>query len=417
MAYITLLLCLFPIILLTLRFVRPTADQPTNFPPGPPPLPLLGNLHQIPLRKPFVQFAAWGRAYGRAGLLGLRLGPRHRVLVLNSWTAARDLLDQRGAVYSSRPRVPIVEYVVPPSPGGLHLVFMPYGAAWRKARKTVVAFLQDDRVDRLLPLQHAEAAQMMAELLDRPVAYHEHVLRAFGAVVLTSVFGARGRDFDDGGRLRQFFACQDEWAGMLDAGAVPPLDLFPWLRHVPDSLTPWRGWKARAAALKKRQNGLYHDLLEEARTRIAQGKGLDSFMAGLLLDQEKSGYSDIQLEYLGGFLMEGGSDTMAMAFEVFILAMAAHPEAQKRAQEEVDRVFGEEGVGAVLARDMDLPYLKACFNEVCPLVFQRPTKGRFTDTGRDRLYAGDRAFPWLFPTVQLRTTSTKATKSPPTPRC
>ncbi|OLN93206.1 Fumitremorgin C synthase 4 [Colletotrichum chlorophyti] len=365
MSYLTLTLGLaIPLLVyFYTRAVSRSSKSQLNFPPGPPTVPFLGNLHQIPLTKPFVQFAEWSRTYGSHGLVGLHLGPSNKAVVLNSWRSVRDLLDQRGAVYSSRPYVPIVEYVVPP-PGDIHLVFMPYGPKWRKARKTITDFLKDDEVDNLVSLQDAESSQMMHEVLSEPGKYHDHILRYFGAIIMSSVFGTRGKDFSDEGKIKQFFACQAEWAGMLDQGSVPPYDVFPFLRHVPDVMTPWRGWKQRAAALKKKQNGLYHDLFEEARVRISQGKAGESFVADLLGNNSKEGYSDVELEYIAGFLMEGGSDTTAGAFETFVLAMAAYPEIQKRAQEEVDAVFGEGGVRSEHLKGERLPYIKACFLEV-----------------------------------------------------
>ncbi|KAK1988192.1 cytochrome P450 [Colletotrichum cereale] len=364
MALLTLALwpgALFLVYLFIRHLFRPSKSN-INFPPGPPAVSFLGNLHQIPLTKPFLQFAEWSRTYGSHGLVGLQLGPSKRAVVINSWKSARDLLDQRGAIYSSRPYVPIVEYVVPP-PGDIHLVFMPYGSKWRKARKTITDFLKDEEVDKLVALQDAESSQMMFELLSEPRNYHDHILRYFGAIIMSSVFGTRGRDFADEGKIKQFFACQEEWAGMLDQGAVPPFDVFPFLQYVPDIMTPWSGWKQRAAALKEKQNGLYHDLFEEAKARIEQGKGEDSFVASLLRNNVKEGYSDVELEYIAGFLMEGGSDTTAGAYETFLLSMAAYPEVQKKAQAEVDSVFGEDGVCSKKLNGAMLPYLKACFLE------------------------------------------------------
>lgn len=35
-----------------------------RYPPGPPGLPLLGNLFDIPQRKPWVTYAQWGKQFG-----------------------------------------------------------------------------------------------------------------------------------------------------------------------------------------------------------------------------------------------------------------------------------------------------------------------------------------------------------------
>ena len=180
---------------------------------------------------------------------------------------------------------------------------------------------------------------------------------------MASVFGTRGKNYDKGSKIRQFFEVQHEWVSMLDQGSIPPLDVFPFLAYIPDVFTPWRGWKERAESLKRKQSSLYHDLFEDAEERVKAGKGQESFVAGLLRGGESNAYDRVELDYITGFLMEGGSDTTAGAFETFILAMAAHPAIQRKAQSEVDKVFGHDGVQAARATADALPFLKACFFE------------------------------------------------------
>jgi cytochrome P450 len=350
--YLSLLL-LLPSSIYLILLLRPRRPSTLNFPPGPAPIPILGNLHQIPLQKSFLQFAQWSREYGP--IIGLHLGPQ-KVVVLNSWQAVRDLLDQRGAIYSSRPDIPIVQHVLP---GDVHLVFMKHDRTWRRARKTIVDFLAGADADRLLTVQDAESTQMVWELATAPEEYYAHVMRAFGAVILAEVYGLRGTKE----RTRRFFAIQDEWAALLDPGAMPPFEVFPFLRWVPDWMTPWRGWRTRAELLKGRQSGLYKELFEEAKGEIERGTGGETFVKKLLEDQEKEGYTDVELTYIAGFLMEGGADTTALALLTFIVAMAAYPEIQRRVQAEVDRVIGDEVMPASIS-SKTLPYLKACFWEV-----------------------------------------------------
>lgn len=365
---------------------RQTTPSQAPFPKGPKPLPYLGNLHQIPLTKAFLAFASWSRSPDTStpdGLVGLRLGPNARAVVLNKWNHVRDLLDSRGkgAVYSDRPYVAAADYVIPNPPGtNLHLVFARYGPKWRRARRTIVDFLSDKEVAGVVDVQEAESTQMMWELLTgcsgEPTAYHRYAMRYFGAVILATVFGLRGKDSGPESKVMRFFAVQDEWAGILDQGALPPIEVFPWLRYVPDFLTPWRGWKERAEFLKKRQSKFYHELFSETAERLKAGKSRECFMARLIKEQEratnagrdKDVYSQLEMDYIGGFLMEGGADTTAMAFETFILAMASCPEIQKEAQGEVDSVFGATEMPHA-ANGEKLPFLKAGFLEVslyCP---------------------------------------------------
>ena len=64
--------------------------------------------------------------------------------------------------------------------------------------------------------------------------------------------------------------------------------------------------------------------------------------------------------------MEGGSDTTASFLQTVILALVAFPEVQKKAQEEMDRVVGNDRAPTI--EDVEhLPYIQAIIKEVCLL--------------------------------------------------
>lgn len=44
--------------------VRNVGRRPRDIPPGPPTLPLIGNLHQIPNKNPHHQYKKWAEQYG-----------------------------------------------------------------------------------------------------------------------------------------------------------------------------------------------------------------------------------------------------------------------------------------------------------------------------------------------------------------
>ena len=92
--------------------------RPKGYPPGPPTLPLIGNLHQIPKSLGHLQFEKWAREYGP--VYSLILGTKV-VIVLSSDVAVKDLLDKRSAIYSSRPEVYLGQEVVS---GNLRPLFM-----------------------------------------------------------------------------------------------------------------------------------------------------------------------------------------------------------------------------------------------------------------------------------------------------
>lgn len=46
--------------------LRNVGRRPKNYPPGPPTLPIIGNLHLMPQKDPHHQFKKWAEAYGYA---------------------------------------------------------------------------------------------------------------------------------------------------------------------------------------------------------------------------------------------------------------------------------------------------------------------------------------------------------------
>lgn len=74
--------------------------RPSGLPPGPPTLPIIGNLHRMPKFKPHKVFAEWGKLYGPIYSIMVGSNP---LIMIQSQEIAKELLDKRGSNYSTRP--------------------------------------------------------------------------------------------------------------------------------------------------------------------------------------------------------------------------------------------------------------------------------------------------------------------------
>lgn len=207
------------------------------------------------------------------------------------------LFDQRGAIYSGRPNTYVANELV--CPNDIHLLLLPYGNEWRKQRKVVQSLLNVAVVDKLLPIQDAEATQTMFQLAQDPLGYYDHIRRYTTAVILASVYGQRGESFDSP-NVRGIYHAQDQFTEILEQGATPPVDAFPILKLVPEFLAPW---KTRAKAVRVAQKTLYLRLLQETKERLAAGKNTECYMNKMIQIQEKNNWDDEHLAYIGGNLV------------------------------------------------------------------------------------------------------------------
>jgi hypothetical protein len=60
-------------------------------------------MYQIPKSRPWVQMAKWSEQYGP--MYTIWMGPTTPVLIVGNAAIANELLDKRGAIWSSRPRM------------------------------------------------------------------------------------------------------------------------------------------------------------------------------------------------------------------------------------------------------------------------------------------------------------------------
>jgi hypothetical protein len=110
-----------------------------KMPPGPFPLPLVGNFFTIPKVKPWIAFEKWAEYYGEP-MTTIWNGHRPIIMCNDIWSIS-DLLDKRASIYSSRPRMIVMGDCLNQS--DCNQVCQPYGDRWRLHRRIMVSLRCD----------------------------------------------------------------------------------------------------------------------------------------------------------------------------------------------------------------------------------------------------------------------------------
>ncbi|KAL1890728.1 hypothetical protein Sste5346_008053 [Sporothrix stenoceras] len=326
--------------------------RPKNYPPGPPTIPILGNIHLMPKRDLHIQLRKWADQYGP--VFSLILGTQ-TLIILSSDQAVKDLLDKKSNIYSDRPELYVGQKL---ASGNLRLLMMGYGQTWRGFRKLFHSLLNVTASKTYLTYQVLENKQMLYELITQPEDFLYHIRRYSNALTTTMVFGWRTPTYQDD-KLMQLFDGFSEFADLNQTGAAALLDAFPLLRNIPESLNPTR---RLAKTLHAKEKALYLSHWLKAKDEISKGTIAPCFCVGLAEAQKKEGFSDDQACYISGTLLEAGSDTTSNTIYAFVQAMLLYPEVQRKAQKTVDDVIGEDRL-PTMDDDASLQYVRAIMKE------------------------------------------------------
>ncbi|EIN08308.1 cytochrome P450, partial [Punctularia strigosozonata HHB-11173 SS5] len=164
------------------------------WPPEPPTLPVVGNLHLLSPTVTHLQFTKWTKIYGE--IFSLTLGPGVMV-VLSSSHAVREILDKQSAITGSRPPSHFDDILHE----GKYLAICPSSNEWRLLRKAANSLLTPQSAQRQIPIQRAESLQLMHDVLKVPERTWWHLRRTANSSIFSVLWGKRApKDRVSGGR-------------------------------------------------------------------------------------------------------------------------------------------------------------------------------------------------------------------------
>ncbi|EKG15238.1 Cytochrome P450 [Macrophomina phaseolina MS6] len=327
-----------------------------RMPPGPPPLPFIGNKHQLPKTQPWHQLAAWSKEYGP--IFTLWIGRRATVVISDPAIAA-ELMEKRSNKYSSRPRMVAMGELL--WEGGSILV-QPYGKPWLARRKLLHQALTPTALRAYKPIQEAEAARLAAQLVADPANFEKLIERFTASVVFSVAYGHRIDSLSAAVVAQRFEFMQ--YSASLNVPGKYLVETFPLLKHVPAVLAPW---KADIQAHGRREAAANMALVDVVRGDMARKPSAvpDSLCKTLLelRATDPAPLPDRDFAFIPASLFGAGADTTASTLCTALLALATHPHALAAAHAELDAVVGAARC-PTFADEPRLPYLRALVKEV-----------------------------------------------------
>lgn len=153
-------LCLFVL----LRHYSSLGRRNVKLPPGPWPLPIIGNLHMLGAL-PHRTLHTLAKKYGP--IMSLRFG-NIPAIVVSSGAAAELFLKTHDANFASRPRIRALEYVSYENKG---FAFAPYGPYWRNVRRfCTVDLLSPVRTESFAAMRREEVVRLVESIKAAAVA-------------------------------------------------------------------------------------------------------------------------------------------------------------------------------------------------------------------------------------------------------
>ncbi|KAJ7792587.1 cytochrome P450 [Mycena leptocephala] len=343
-----ILLAVAAVALCAAILLRRVGTREHGLPPGPPTVPILGNLHIFPTEFPHHNIK-------HNSFSQLKVGPS-TVIVLTDAAAVTELMERRGASTADRPPLHVADRTT----GGSHMALAHYTQTYRTLRKTAATILTPHAAARHLPIQRAEATHLLYDILRSPQSFYINIQRYSTSVILSVLYGKRAPRYQTS-ELTAVFHVMNKWSQLVEPGATPPVDAIPLLKFVPER---WSKWKRDCRRIRTQQRALYFGLLDETKERLRRGEENGSYMEEVLARKEELGMDNEMAGYFGCALMEGGSETTSSYLQSLVLALKAH--------EEIDRVVGEHRIPTL--EDLEhMPYIRAVISEVNPLALPHAT--------------------------------------------
>ncbi|XP_073931520.1 cytochrome P450 2W1 isoform X5 [Castor canadensis] len=353
------------------RLLRASARDPSpapRWPPGPRPLPVLGNLHLLRVSQQDRSLMELSERYGP--VFTVHLG-RQKTVVLSGYEAVRDALVGSGQELADRPPIPIFQLIQ--RGGG---IFFSSGEPWRAARQFTVRALHSLGVGQgpMADMVLQELACLSGQLDGyRGQPFPLALLGWAPSNITFALLFGRRFDYQDPVFV-SLLGLIDEVMVLLGSPSIQLFNTFPRLGTTLQLHRP---------VLKKieEMQVILKSVLDARRTALSRGGPVRSYVDALIQQGQRDDHGGLFAEAnaLACVLdvLMAGTETTSATLQWAVLLMARHPDVQGRVQEELDCVLGPGRLPRP-EEQRSLPYTSAVLHEVQRFITLLPHVPRCT---------------------------------------
>ncbi|PFH61491.1 hypothetical protein XA68_17216 [Ophiocordyceps unilateralis] len=327
-------------------------------PPGPRPIPILGNLFDLP-PPGTVEYRHWLTHKDKYGPISSVTLMGKMLVILHDKEAARDLLERKAVETSDRPAW---EFGSRLCGYGNLLSSSQYNDYFRRGRKFYHHQLGQRAQNH--EVIEVEVRRFIRRVLNEPENLHQHIKLQTGSIILRMTYGyAIERNKSD-----PLVSLVEQMMANMSVANVPltwAVDTVQCLNYLPESF-PGMSFKQTARQWRKRVEAVAEVPYSFVRRQMDAKMHRPSFVSQLVdklgHDSKLSAEDEYAIKWSAATIYAAGSDSTVLAIRSAILALIMFPEVQRKAHEEIDRVIGSHRLPSFQDR-ATLPYIEGMVKE------------------------------------------------------
>ncbi|ELU18791.1 hypothetical protein CAPTEDRAFT_184712 [Capitella teleta] len=330
-------------------------------------LPIIGNFHQINLRRPELTFTHWGKELGSVFSVKIL---NNTFVVLNSFDAIREALITKGSDFAGRPHVNSyrLEFA---TMGFRDISLLNPGVCWKLLRKISLSQIKMfdtgmKRIEELSSSMNKDMVNMFRSLEGRSfnpkVSIYNTVMNVLTMLLMNRKFEKTDKEFKLITEMERLLM-----SSIAPSGEGVELDILPWLRYFGNST--FKKLKLQAQHRDELWSMIKPRILEDIRSDDKGSDGLMHVLFRLYHSQQEGTITNTYLLEEVDLIMTfvdviiAGTGTTFNSFCGFLNILSQHEDIQEKLQEEVDRVIGSNRTVSLNDR-ANMPYTQATVLEL-----------------------------------------------------